>query len=399
MKTNFKKIIPRLLLIVLLVGVLAVLSSHPSLLDDLTFWWSGQEQPTEPEEPEAPVSPVEPEEPVVPSEPTEPTEPVVPSEPLAAIVSVSGAYYTYDQMCAQLLALQKRYPAWLSVETYGTSADGRLLYAATMGAPDAQRQVIVTAGMHAREYANVYLVMQQLEYYLQNYQTGRFGGVTYEDLFSQVAFVVIPMTNPDGVTLAQEGFSAIRSAALREQLESMLTPLVERGDKDAYLNREWKSNARGVDLNRNFDTRWAEYSSSKIYQHPTYKEYKGEMAGSEPETAALVTLTRSLTNPVASLCVHSQGNIIYWRCDQTGAFEVENKRLAQIAADITGYSIIDENQTEPSYSNWTVMELGIPTITIENGLKGYPQSYTMANGFFERNFNLWAAVAEEYGAP
>jgi hypothetical protein len=100
---------------------------------------------------------------------------------------------------------------------------------------------------------------------------------------------------------------------------------------------------------------------------------------------------------VASVCLHSQGEIIYWRCFQQGAFEVENKRLAQIAKKVTGYAIIDDNQTEPSYSNWTILAHGIPTITVETGLMGYPQNHgTMASGIYDRTRDLWAAMAVAY---
>jgi hypothetical protein len=118
---------------------------------------------------------------------------------------------------------------------------------------------------------------------------------------------------------------------------------------------------------------------------------------SEGESAYLVALTESLSNPVASVCAHSQGEIIYWRCFQEGTLEIENKRLAQIAQKVTGYAIIDDNQTEPSYSNWTILAHGIPTITVETGLGGYPQNHgTMASGIYDRNRDLWAAVAAAY---
>ena len=107
-------------------------------------------------------------------------------------------------------------------------------------------------------------------------------------------------------------------------------------------------------------------------------------------------LTQSLSDPVASICVHMQGEVIYWRCNQEGEFAIENRRLAEIAASVTGYRIIDTNETEPSYSNWTILAYGIPTITVETGVSRYPLSYDLASGILSKNLLLWAAVAYEY---
>jgi g-D-glutamyl-meso-diaminopimelate peptidase len=174
----------------------------------------------------------------------------------------------------------------------------------------------------------------------------------------------------------------------------MARAVIGDGNADAYFNREWKTNARGVDLNRNYDALWSEHVDG--VGRPTAKNYKGECPGSEVETAALVRLTESLSNPIASICVHMQGEVIYWRCNQEGAFATENRRLAEIAASVTGYRIIDTNETEPSYSNWTILAHGIPTITVETGVSRYPLSYDLTTNVLAKNLLLWSAVAYEY---
>lgn len=331
-----------------------------------------------------------------------------PQLPLEPIVTLSGDVYTYDVMSEQLGALAVRYPDVLRVSSYGRSADGRELYVATLGDPNAKEQIIVTAGMHAREYVNCYVVMRQLEYYLENYDKGTYSGKTYRELFSKVNIVLAPMTNPDGVTLALEGLDALASKELCGQVKDIVRSL-HSGSIDTYLKNNWKSNARGVDINRNFDLLWEQYvvrssngEPNPRYLVPSFKEYKGSAPETEPESRALVALTDSLSHPVTSICVHSQGDIIYWRCTPESELWTENRRLAELTRTITGYRIIDENQTdaqtEPSYSNWTVFARGIPTVTVENGTSGYPQTFDMADGFFERNRDLWAAVALEYAA-
>lgn len=416
MERNSKRILPLVIVILLLVGAVYVLYAYPSILTDLP--WAEpmpEDVPTEPElpvEPEQPPvepeqPPVEPEQPPVepeqpPVEPESPTPVDPPSEPPTEpeqphpFLVLQDGMYTYTQMKKDLVTMQERWPTLVQVLTYGTSVDGRDLYVVKLGNASADKQIIITSGMHAREYVNCYVIMRQMVYYLQNYETASYKGVSYRELFNDVCLVIAPMTNPDGITLALEGLEALRSSTVEQELERIARAVIGNGDIDAYLRREWKTNARGVDINRNFDALWAEHNDG--VGRPIAKNYKGEMAGSEPETAALVRLTDALTNPVASLCIHMQGEVIYWRCNQTGAFEAENRRLAELAREITGYTIIDTNETEPSYSNWTILERDIPTITVENGISRYPLSYDLTEGILRKNLQLWAAVAYEYRA-
>jgi g-D-glutamyl-meso-diaminopimelate peptidase len=356
--------------------------------------------PNDPQEPEAPVDPpvdepAEPSDPA-PEEPAPEAPPVQPA-PVEGIVALKGKYYTYAEMKTDLAELAARHPDHMSYRSYGVSADGRNLYVVTLGNADAEKQVIITSGMHAREYVNPYVIMCQLEYYLENYDTLTYQGQALSALLETVCFVIVPMANPDGITISQEGISALRTPALREQLTGMLKSLGITGSAriDAYLNKEWKSNVRGVDINRNFNALWGDYYSGMNV--PTYKNYKGPMPVSEPETAALVTLTESLSNPVASVCMHMQGQVIYWRCFQQGTLLEQNRRLADIAQAVTGYLVDNDNQTEPSYSNWTILAHQIPTITVETGLSTYPLNTAyMANGIFDKTRLLWAALACEY---
>ena len=356
--------------------------------------------PEEPEEPEDPADPPA-DEPAEPNDPAPedpaPEDPPATPAPVEAIVALKGKYYTYAEMKTDLAELAARYPDHMSYRSYGVSADGRNLYVATLGNAQAEKQVIITSGMHAREYVNPYVIMSQLEYYLANYDTLTYQGQALSSMLEKVCFVIVPMVNPDGISVAQEGIAALRTPALREQLTGMLKSLGITGSTriDAYLNKEWKSNVRGVDINRNFNALWSDYYSGMNV--PTYKNYKGQMPVSEPETAALVTLTESLSNPVASVCMHMQGQVIYWRCFQEGALLEQNRRLADIAQSVTGYLVDNDNQTEPSYSNWTILAHDIPTITVETGLSTYPLNTAyMADGIFKKTHLLWAALACEY---
>ncbi len=272
---------------------------------------------------------------------------------------------------------------------------------AYLGNRNAGKQVIITAGMHAREYVNCYVIMQQMEYYLSEYDTLTYREVAWNELLSDVCFVVVPMCNPDGVAMAQGGVGALHSEQLRESVRAIAIREMkdENGDVDAYVRKSWKSNARGVDINRNFDALWSDHPDGA--GKPSSKNFKGQMAASEPETAALVSLTKSLSNPVYSLCIHHRGEIIYWRCDtpgtysQTGKLLEENLALAELVRQITKYPLDPDDQSEPSYSNWTIVEMGIPTITVETGSVRYtyPQTYAMRDEVYDDLLSVWAEVA------
>jgi len=259
----------------------------------------------------------------------EPTEP--PPELGEQVVDATYATYSYEDMAIDLYDLEARYPDLLTVASAGRSADGRELLYGMLGSPDASKSVMINAGIHGREYLTPLLVMQQLEYYLKNYREPLEDGSTYEELFEDIRFCVLPMINPDGIMLSQQGIEAIRSPELRQgildifkkDIASSPTVAAYEDDVNGYLTL-WKANARGVDLNRNFGI--DEWGSIKSRTYPSMESYKGPSANSEPETKALIDLTEQLTGLTCTVTYHSQGEIIYWDCGQTGAVRSRPRR-------------------------------------------------------------------------
>ena len=139
--------------------------------------------------------------------------------------------------------LCNKYSDYGHVNIIGTTVDNRNIYDVVLGNPEAEKCVVFQASIHAREYMTSQLVMEQMEYYLDNYNK-KYDGKTYKDIFDKVCVHVVAMSNPDGVTISQKGFSGIRSKELRKKLKKM------RGASNTTV---WKANAKGVDLNRQFD--------------------------------------------------------------------------------------------------------------------------------------------------
>ena len=307
------------------------------------------------------------------------------------IVDTSKEPYTYDRMCKDLELLSAAYPGLVSVSWEGVSADGRPIPAVLFGSPEAEQTVFVQAAIHGREHLTSLLVMEQLETYARGYDTCSFNGVLYRDIFSKVALLVVPMSNPDGVSVSQLGTGAIRSEELRTLVESFYERDGAGVDRD-YFYRRYKANANGVDLNRNFAYGWEEFNGA---DGPAADRYKGTAPGSEPETQYLMELTKS-RNTAASLSYHSTGSVLYWDFGQTG--EIRNRCLdvVETVHELTGYRIVSastDKQDEAGYCEWAVGIEGIPEVTIETGTVAAPLPISEFAGIWERNREVPVAVA------
>lgn len=307
------------------------------------------------------------------------------------IVDTSIEPYTYDAMCEDLKLLSSAYPEIVTVTWEGESADGREIPAVLFGNPEAEQTVFIQAAIHGREYLTSLLVMEQLEAYAKAYDTGGYGGRSYREIFSEVALYVVPMSNPDGVSVSQLGTAAIRT----EELRALVEHFYERdgaGVTREYFYRRYKANARGVDLNRNFAYGWHEYGGVAA---PAAERYKGEIPGSEPETAYLMELTKS-RNTAVCLSYHATGSVLYWDFGQTGALREKCLSFVETVHELTGYRIVyasSDKQDEAGFCEWAVGIEGIPEVTIEIGTVAAPLPISEFAGVWKRNQDVPAAVA------
>ena len=132
------------------------------------------------------------------------------------IVSTATSVYTYEQMVKDLYFLDQRYPGIFTYETLGVTKDLRQIYAVTLGNPAAPNHVVIQYTVHSREYINCLLAMKQIEYYLKNYAAGEtYGDRSYPDLFANFCLHVIPMANPDGVSVSELGIDSMRTASAK----------------------------------------------------------------------------------------------------------------------------------------------------------------------------------------
>lgn len=292
--------------------------------------------------------------------------------------------YSYTQMVSDISALASRYPGKVTVKTIGKSADGRDIYDVIVGNPNASKKILFQGAIHAREYIVVPLMMQQIEYLAAGFaNNGTYMTQPLSSTLGQVAFHFVPMLNPDGVTISQMGESGIQSAELRQTMQNAYA-----ADKassrttvsyEEYMRR-WKANARGVDLNYNFDANWEGINASLT--HPSANGYKGTNPLSEPESQAIANLIQG-TGFKAVINYHAMGNVIYWDT-QNNQKAADSQAMANAVHALNGYSILGSKGVG-GLKDWLQQKAGIPGITIEVGRSTCPVSFSEYPAIWNQN--------------
>lgn len=217
--------------------------------------------------------------------------------------------------------------------TIGTSVEGRAIEAYVYG--DGATRLLLVGGIHGGyEWNSVVLAYQMMDYLEENPAA----------IPGNLSVTIVPNANPDGVfkVVGKEGrFAAADVPA----------------GTDQSLGR---FNARGVDLNRNFDCRWQPEST---WRSKTVSA--GTAPFSEPEAAALRDLVTK-EKPVAAVFWHSQANAVY--ASACGAEVLpETRAIMSAYAAAAGYSAVESFDAYPvtgAAEDW-LASIGVPAITVE----------------------------------
>ncbi|MDO4265926.1 MAG: M14 family zinc carboxypeptidase [Eubacteriales bacterium] len=248
--------------------------------------------------------------------------------------------YTYDYMFHDMDTLSQKYRGRMSYRSAGTSRDGRQIYEIILGNRNAQTHVLFTAAIHAREYITSNLVMKQVEYLLYaDANKYAFDGKPVSDWLNEVCIHVVPMANPDGVSISQSGIDGLRNDSLKTALRNCYNyDLANQRTSYSFEEycRRFKANAIGVDLNQNFDGAWS--TASGTATQGSFSGYKGPAAVSEPESRALVGIY-SARKYKAVVNYHAQGQVIYWDIAHNKLRE-HSRDLAHNLAALTGYRML-----------------------------------------------------------
>jgi g-D-glutamyl-meso-diaminopimelate peptidase len=255
------------------------------------------------------------------------------------IIDFDEPIYTYEKLSLDARTLAKQYQSILTCVTIGKSHDNRDILLLKLG--HGKKHLIICSGVHGRETINPIVMMGVIEYYAKLYVNHRkqkvdlknqltnaklylgaeyeqmlYGSCNYE-LLQTFTILFVPLLNPDGYTIALESFAAIRDEKLKKDCMSRQIP-----------HTEWKYNARGMDINRNFPCKsW-------------YPGGKNDLAGSEKETQALIALFRKYAS-MGFLDFHSRGrSIYYFRGSMTDQYNEKQLKIAERLKEITNYELM-----------------------------------------------------------
>lgn len=216
----------------------------------------------------------------------------------------------------------------------GRSVLGRKLFAVKVG--QGSPVGIAVYAIHGREWASSLLAYE-------HYRRGVEGSVW-----------LVPLANPDGAMLSQKGIASAFGSAHFSFLSAYT----------AKQLRAWKANARGVDLNVNFDAHWG--TGVKNVRKRGAENYIGERAFSEPETQALRDFTQEI-HPDYTVSFHTKGGEIYWCFGQSAENCLRDFTIGQRLSQSTGYPLRLTDSSAGGYKDWCIASLHIPAYTVELG--------------------------------
>ena len=193
------------------------------------------------------------------------------ADPLAASLASRrlGNYRGYVELLRRIQSFVER---GAELVRFGRSVEGDSLFALSFGAPRTDRLTrtsVVLSGVHPSEWIGIETHLALLE---------RLVGADLADR----RIISVPILNPDGL---------------------------RRVERNLRSGKRWfvRHNARGVDLNRNFDSSWGRMSFGQRILGRVFNP--GSRAASEPEIEALTYLLSSVRIDRA-VSLHSFGGAV-----------------------------------------------------------------------------------------
>lgn len=266
---------------------------------------------------------------------------------------VRAETYTPDKLKSHIEALTDKYPNLLKTNIIGHSSYGQPIWALRVG--NGERNIIIHGAHHGREWITSMIVMKMAEEYAEAYKTKEPYHGFEPSILDEVSIWFVPMVNPDGVEIQQNGFSHSLPISSHELL------MMNGGSVDFS---RWKANGKGIDLNRQYPAGWDELEGSAPF--PFYQLYKGREPFEAPEVKALEEFTKEI-NPQLAVAYHSSGRVVYWYYKTKMENVMRDWKIASSVAETTGYKIDTPVETAMGggYTDWFISAYERPALTIE----------------------------------
>lgn len=293
---------------------------------------------------------------------------ISPERGVSATNTFDPQYHTYAETLAELQAVASRSPiaslhdigdTW--EKTQGTAnRDLWAIHLTGKGVPAQKPGIVFLGNHHARELVTVEMPLLLVKLLTENY--GKDPEITR--LLDTRDIWIVPMVNPDGHILAEEG---------------------QNWRKNTHIHGRY----RGTDLNRNYGFQWGGGGASTS---PSSDTYRGESAFSEPETQAVRDFIKSHSNLKIMMSYHSFSNLILWPWGYTTQ-RVADQKLVETGrklGEITGYrpqQAADLYVASGITDDYTFGELGLMSFTTEIGSwgDGFDPPYSKVGQFWEEN--------------
>lgn len=271
-------------------------------------------------------------------------------------VRVQDAYGP-KKMTEDLVQLKSLYPE-LEVINIGRSVLGRSIPAVRIGT--GPKHIHFNGSFHANEWITTVFLMVFIEkilkaWYASNYLAGHY----IPHLMKKISLFIVPMVNPDGVDLVQNGFTADNSF-YREILQA---------NKGSTNFRNWKANIRGVDLNDQFPAFWQNEYNRRETNGPAPLNYPGPSPLSEPEAQAMAQFTEDNDFQLV-IAFHTQGEEIYWGYRKREP--VLSQKIVNQFQKVSGYKAVRYVDSDAGYKDWFIDKWQRPGFTVECGLGQNP---------------------------
>ncbi len=235
--------------------------------------------------------------------------------------------YSYNMLISDIASFKHDF-CNAPVFSIGKSVQGRDLPAIKLGS--GSRRIFICGAHHGLEWLTAKACIT-------------FARRLASENSDMASIFIVPMVNPDGVELAASGLM-------------------------------WQANARGVDLNHNYDALWelSRRSAEKLgISSPCPSKFGGEYPESEPESRAVANFTRQ-NNFDAVFALHSQGEVIYYDFCGNVPPGTEDYLARFEAASCYVRDLPEGTAMYGGYKDWFIRKFKKPGFTIEIGLGENP---------------------------
>lgn len=280
--------------------------------------------------------------------------------------------FDYTALMERVHRLADTY-SFVTLSYIGTSILDRSIPILHIGSGN--RRVLYVGSHHGMEWITSLILTrfcEELCQAIENHE--RTYGIYPCDLLRGYTLSILPMLNPDGVEYQIHGVD--KDNPLHDRLLEM-----NGGSSDFSA---WQANARGVDLNHNYDAGFDEYKKlerEKGIQKGAPTRYSGECAESEPEVAALCNLIRFSAPWSGVMTLHTQGEEIFAPpCKNESKSDITARRLSEL----TGYRLCRAEGLAAygGLSDWCAEKLSIPAFTMECGRGKNPLPTTQISSIY-----------------